>query len=115
MNLDQYLLFSDQVEETARTYERLLDANRVADEEGLVVLATRTIDLVIHETVEEHPNEPPPVDHPIVSVDSLDAAVAELRDRGLELRYDITEYDWGRSAYVADPDGRLIELTERNE
>jgi catechol 2,3-dioxygenase-like lactoylglutathione lyase family enzyme len=47
-----------------------------------------------------------------VSVDDLAAACAEAMGAGLELLIEPREYAWGRSAYLRDPDGRLVELTQ---
>lgn len=49
-------------------------------------------------------------DHVALFVDDVDEAYEELRDRGLQFFVEPTDFDWGRSAYLRDPDGRLIEL-----
>ena len=46
---------------------------------------------------------PPNVDHFAIRVGDVDAEAARL---GTEAK----DYDWGRSAYLTDPDGRLVEL-----
>jgi catechol 2,3-dioxygenase-like lactoylglutathione lyase family enzyme len=47
-----------------------------------------------------------------VSVADLERACDELRGRGIALLAEPREYPWGRSAYLRDPDGRLLELSQ---
>lgn len=49
-------------------------------------------------------------DHVALFVDDVDEAYEELRDKGLQFFVEPTDFDWGRSAYLRDPEGRLIEL-----
>jgi catechol 2,3-dioxygenase-like lactoylglutathione lyase family enzyme len=55
---------------------------------------------------------PPNEDHVAFGVEELDRACEELRTRGSELLVEPREYPWGRSAYVRDRDGRLLELSQ---
>lgn len=56
---------------------------------------------------------PPPVlgQHFAVAVADLDAAVAELRERGIEVS-DPTPVGTGRQTFVSDPAGNTVELYE---
>lgn len=49
-------------------------------------------------------------DHIALEVENVDGAVAELESQGLGIEHPPHDYYWGRSAYLRDPDGRLIEL-----
>jgi glyoxylase I family protein len=55
--------------------------------------------------------EPPPSrgQHFALRVEDLDAAIAELRDRGISIS-DASPIGTGRQAFLVDPDGNLIEL-----
>ena len=55
---------------------------------------------------------PPNEDHFALGVSDLDAAAAELAADGLTFLVEPRDYDWGRSAYLRDPDGRLVELSQ---
>jgi catechol 2,3-dioxygenase-like lactoylglutathione lyase family enzyme len=55
---------------------------------------------------------PPNEDHVALGVEDLDAACAELRAHGVTLLVEPRDYPWGRSAYLRDPDGRLVELSQ---
>jgi len=39
-------------------------------------------------------------------------ACEELRGRGFAFLVEPRDYPWGRPAYLRDPDGRLVELSE---
>ena len=69
----------------------------------------------IHETYAPGEGELPPEDHLAFGVRDLDGTCAALQDRGLELEIEPRTYYWGRSAYLRDPGGRLIELSEQVE
>jgi catechol 2,3-dioxygenase-like lactoylglutathione lyase family enzyme len=55
---------------------------------------------------------PPNEDHVAVGVADLDAACAALEEAGLTLLLERRDFPWGRSAYLRDSDGRLVELSE---
>jgi len=48
-----------------------------------------------------------------LNVSDLDAAVAEIQDRGVAL--DIQAYDWGRVAELNDPDGNRVALRQQSD
>lgn len=48
-------------------------------------------------------------------VDDLDQMIADMRQEGVQLIGDVQEYDYGRFAYVIDPDGMKLELWEPND
>jgi len=41
--------------------------------------------------------------------------MSRVEDRGCALLFEPRDYPWGRSAYLRDPDGRLVELSELDE
>jgi catechol 2,3-dioxygenase-like lactoylglutathione lyase family enzyme len=49
-------------------------------------------------------------DHVALAVEDVDSTVAHLESQGMRVEYPPRDYYWGRSAYLRDPDGRLIEL-----
>ena len=57
-------------------------------------------------------NGPPNEDHFAFSVADLDEACDELCAQGTSLLVEPRDYPWGRSAYLRDPDGRLVELAQ---
>ena len=55
---------------------------------------------------------PPNEDHFAFSVSDVDGSCHELRARGFAFLVEPRDYPWGRSAYLRDPDGRLVELSQ---
>jgi predicted enzyme related to lactoylglutathione lyase len=45
-------------------------------------------------------------------VDALDALLAPLKDEGVEIDPKREDYDYGRFAWIMDPEGNRIELWE---
>jgi catechol 2,3-dioxygenase-like lactoylglutathione lyase family enzyme len=50
-------------------------------------------------------------DHSALAAPDLDNACAELRAQGFEFLVEARDYPYGRSAYLRDRDGRLVELS----
>jgi catechol 2,3-dioxygenase-like lactoylglutathione lyase family enzyme len=68
------------------------------------------VKVLVHERAGEMDDGPRNEDHFALAVEDVDAVCAELVGRGLELELEPRDYPWGRSAYLRDPDGRLVEL-----
>jgi catechol 2,3-dioxygenase-like lactoylglutathione lyase family enzyme len=68
--------------------------------------------ILVHERSAGMLDGPPNEDHFALSVEDLDRACEELRAAGCELLLEPRDYPWGRSAYLRDPDGRLVELAQ---
>ena len=47
-----------------------------------------------------------------MSVEDLDAVCASLAANEYTFLFEPRDYPWGRSAYLRDPDGRLVELAQ---
>jgi len=105
-------LFTDDVEGTRRFYERLLGIAPEAEWPGGAIYAVGTIKLLVHERAGALEEGPPNEDHVALGVADLDGAGVELRTRGVGFLVEPRDYAWGRSAYLRDPDGRLVELAQ---
>jgi catechol 2,3-dioxygenase-like lactoylglutathione lyase family enzyme len=102
-------LFSGDVEATTRFYARALGVEPVSVWPGGAIFAAGSTKLLVHErsaALDGPPNE----DHVAIGVGDLDRAWAELVDAGHEGLVEPRDYPWGRSAYLRDPDARLVEL-----
>ena len=55
---------------------------------------------------------PPSEDHDALAVDDLRPSCNALRARGLDLIVEPRDYPCGRSAFLRDPEGRLVELAQ---
>jgi catechol 2,3-dioxygenase-like lactoylglutathione lyase family enzyme len=97
-------LFTEQPSELSAFYERVLEVAPESRWPGGAIFAIGDAKLLIHIAGEDREGQPANVDHFAFSVRDVDETAERL---GIEAR----EYDWGRSAYLRDPDGRLVELT----
>ena len=68
--------------------------------------------MLVHERSAALDDGPPNEDHFALSVSDLDSACGELRAHGVSFLVEPRDYPWGRSAYLRDPDGRLVELAQ---
>jgi len=105
-------LFTDDVDRARGFYERLLGASPEAEWPGGAIYAAGAIKLLVHERAGAMVDGPPNEDHVALGVADLDAACDDLRTRGVEFLVEPGDFPWGRSAYLRDPDGRLVELAQ---
>lgn len=111
-NVAEIALFTDDVEAAATFYRGLLGAEPVAEWPGGAIFAAGDSKVLVHERRAAMENGPQNEDHFAFSVADLDEACDELRAQGTSLMVEPRDYPWGRSAYLRDPDGRLVELTQ---
>ncbi|GIW73397.1 MAG: hypothetical protein KatS3mg102_2939 [Planctomycetota bacterium] len=105
-------LFTGDVERAANFYTHLLGCPPAGRGEGIAVFAAGQLSLLVHRRHPPLPDHPPAEDHVAFGTSELDATCAALARAGLELLVPPRRFDWGRSAYLRDPDGRLVELHE---
>jgi len=104
--------FTVDVDRTVSFYERLLGVRP----ESLSVGETATFTLggvkfFLHKrTGGMLPGGPKDEDHIAFAVEDVDEACAALKAQGIEIEFPARDFYGGRSAYVRDPDGRLVEL-----
>jgi catechol 2,3-dioxygenase-like lactoylglutathione lyase family enzyme len=110
--LGEVALFSEDVDGASNFYRRLIEAPPVAEWPGGAVFDVGGAKLLVHERSGARADGPPNEDHFAISVDDLDAACAALALEGFTFLVDARDYPWGRSAYLRDPDGRLVELAQ---
>lgn len=101
--LAEIALFTDDVEQLVGFYRSLLRREPTATWPGGATFDLDGVTLLVHERGEPADGMPPNVDHYAIRVADVDVDAARL---GAEAR----DYPWGRSAYLRDPDGRLVEL-----
>ena len=102
-------LFTCNVAGVTAFYERVLGIAPAERSDRHAVFPLGELVLRIHVTVEPAPDDPPADDHIAFTVDGLDSHAAALTAAGISVDGP-RELPWGRSAYVRDPDGRLVEL-----
>ena len=102
-------LFTDQPDRLVGFYEQLLAALPVQRWDGGASFDLGGLTLLIHAREPNDPTDSPHADHVAIGVEDVDGAAARFREHGVEVEGPQTFY-WGRSAYLHDPDGRLLEL-----
>jgi catechol 2,3-dioxygenase-like lactoylglutathione lyase family enzyme len=112
VNLVEVALFTDDVATSTAFYRDLVGSDPVAEWPGGAIFALGEAKLLVHERARGMDDGPPNEDHVAMSVLDLDGACAALTARGVELLIEARDYPWGRSAYLRDPDGRLVELAQ---
>ena len=105
-------LFTDDVENGVSFYRLLLGVEPAAAWPGGAVFASGDVKLLVHDRGAGMGDGPPNEDHVAIGVGDLDGRCDELRSAGHSLLVEPRSYPWGRSAYLRDPDGRLVELTQ---
>ena len=114
-------LFTKKVSEHTDFYQRLLGRAPDVEVEGMSEFHLGGVTLRIHASDRSRrpapkargkSNSPSDEDHFAFGVEDLDAAANSAKERGIVFEVEPSEFDWGRSAYLRDPDGRLIELNQ---
>jgi catechol 2,3-dioxygenase-like lactoylglutathione lyase family enzyme len=112
MTVSEIALFTDDVESAKAFYERVLGAGPVAEWPGGAIYAAGDGKLLVHERAAAMNDGPPNEDHFALASDDLDGLCDALRSAGVTFLVEPRDFPWGRSAYVRDPDGRLVELAQ---
>lgn len=109
--INEVARFTKQPRVLAAFYAGILDRPLPSNEEDVFNFEVGGVNLFIHpaDDVPPQPGWPPGEDHIAFEVEDLEAECERLRNAGYELEGP-NDFPWGRSAYLSDPDGRLIEL-----
>ncbi len=105
-------LFTDDVEAAKAFYGDLPSAEPEAEWPNGAIFAVGSAKLLVHGCGTAIENGPPNEDHFALSVSDLEGSCHELRARGFALLVEPRGYPLGRSAYLRDPDGRLVEFSQ---
>jgi catechol-2,3-dioxygenase len=105
----EFALFTEDVARLAGFYERLLGRPAESRSASHASFDLGGTTLFIHVAGGEAAQDAPPnADHVAIALDQ-DAAAERARAGGTDV-IGPQDFYWGRSAYLRDPDGRLIEL-----
>ena len=108
--LTELALFTADVSDVTAFYERVLGIAPAEQSDRHAIFALGELVLRIHVAVEPGPGDPPADDHVAFTFEGLDDHAAAVAAAGVTVDGP-RDLPWGRSAYVRDPDGRLVELT----
>jgi catechol 2,3-dioxygenase-like lactoylglutathione lyase family enzyme len=111
LGVAEIALFTERPAEVLAFYRRLLGREPLwsSDDGGQFDLGG--VKLLVHRAYPDEPGAPPNSDHVALRVADVDAAAAAQREAGAPPVAGPDDYYWGRSAYLRDPDGRVVELT----
>lgn len=110
--LGEVALFTEDVDGASDFYRGVIGAPPVAQWLGGAIFDVGGAKLLVHERSGAAADGPPNEDHFAICVADLDATCATLVSEGFIFLVEARDYPWGRSAYLRDPDGRLVELAQ---
>ena len=96
----------------AAFYRALLNEEPVAESPDMAIFKNGDVKVFIHRTYEPGKGDLPPENHHAYTVANVDETCRELESKGLAVEREPRDYYWGRSAYLRDPDGNLLELIQ---
>lgn len=105
-------LFVDNLEKSVEFYARLLGSQPIEKSENTALFVSDGFKTFLHRQMEQEPGMPANEDHLEYLVSDLEQTISNLLQIGMEIENHPKEYYWGRSAFLRDLDGRLIELYE---
>jgi len=115
MKLTELAFFTDNVQGMITFYQGLLGNEPVAQSESMAIFMVGSTKIFIHQNYVPSGGDLPPDNHIAFAVENVDRSCEELVQQGLELEVPPQDYYWGRSAYLRDPDGHQIEITQKEE
>ena len=115
MKLAEIAFFTDQVQQMSAFYRRLLKVEPVASSDKMTIFFLNDTKILIHYRYPHQEGELPPENHHTFLVDYVDTCCQQLMSQGLNLEIPPQDYYWGRSAYLRDPDGHQIEITQKGK
>lgn len=116
--ITEIALFTNDVERLAQFYECLLGVPPTTRSSNMAQFQIGTVHLLLHHKdspdpqYPSRPDDPPNEDHVALAVADVDTLCAALGRQRVAIDFPPRDYPWGCSAYMRDPDGRLIELHE---
>jgi len=114
--LVELAFFTDDVPALTAFYVRLLGGEPAFSSDQMALFQLDGLHILIHHRVPPDPayevdgSEPPNEDHFAIGVVGLDDVWSESGLSRSSGAIKPSDYPWGRSAYVRDPDGRLVEM-----
>ena len=112
MKLIEIAKFTNNVAEMSAFYKRLLNAEPVAESPDMAIYISGDTKIFIHKLYKPAESDLPPENHIAFAVENVQNTCEQLQKQGLTIEFPPKDYYWGKSAYLRDPDGQLIEITK---
>jgi catechol 2,3-dioxygenase-like lactoylglutathione lyase family enzyme len=110
MKLIELAYFTDNVGQMADFYRGLLGTEPVTRSDDMAIFISGQTKIFVHRKYVPAEGELPADNHTAFAVDDVDATCETLIGNGLTLEVPPKDYYWGRSAYLRDPDGHMVEI-----
>ena len=111
MKLEEIAIFTDKVKETAAFYLNL-GGKAGYQNDDMAIIQFENVKILIHATYEPAEGDLPCENHIAFGSMNVDLEAQRLSASGTSMLYAPKDYDWGRSAYLRDPNGMLVEIAE---
>jgi len=111
MKLVELAYFTEHVQQMADFYHNLLGVDPVAKSDDMAIFMSGETKIFIHRKYVPAEGELPADNHIAFAVEDVDVVCETIKQRGLTLEVAPKDYYWGRSAYLRDPDGQMVEIT----
>jgi catechol 2,3-dioxygenase-like lactoylglutathione lyase family enzyme len=100
------IVFSPQAEQVRAFFTDVLGLSSVDAGRGWLIFALPPAELAVH------PADGDPRHELYLMCDDIEATLAELRDKGVEIARDVTDQGWGLLAAIRLPDGGELPIYE---
>ena len=112
MKLVELAYFTENVQAMENFYRNLLGADPIARSNDMAIFMSDDTKIFIHRKYAPAAGELPADHHIAFAVDDVESTCETLTQQGLTLEVLPKDYYWGRSAYLRDPDGQMVEITK---
>ena len=112
MKLIELAYFTENVQQMADFYHGLLGVVPVAKSDDLAIFMSGQTKIFIHRKYVPNEGELPADNHIAFAVEDVDATFEALLKQRMTLEAATKDYYGGRSAYLRDPDGHMVEITK---
>lgn len=112
-SLSEVAVFTAHVKQVSDLLQAITGVSPKHTSDDAALFELEGVTFLVHRTGASSNEGPANVDHFAFATEDLDATYADLVARGVEFDLAPKSYAWGRSAYLSDPDGRMIEIQEK--
>jgi catechol 2,3-dioxygenase-like lactoylglutathione lyase family enzyme len=109
--ITEIALFVSNVKSARDFYKKIFDSEPSFSSDDVALFELDGLKVLIHKKSERPSHEKlRDEDHFALDVASVDEVYNELTKKELQFWVEPEDFDWGRSAYLRDPEGRLVEF-----